>query len=228
VAVTNLGSNTVSVLVNQGHGSFAPQETFATGSAPPALAIGDLDGDGDPDLAVANAASHSVIVLANCARSGVPFCAGDGSGTPCPCGNSGQARHGCANSSSALGAKLAATGNARAAADTIVLEGSSMPPNTTALYLQGRAQANNGSGAVLGDGLRCLAGSTIRLAARNTTTAGTCGYGGPLGDTPVSVRGLVPASGGTREYQIFYRDAANFCTNATFNLSNGVQILWVP
>jgi hypothetical protein len=39
------------------------------------------------------------------------------------------------------------------------------------------------------------------------------------------VRGGV-AVPGTRYYQTWYRNAAAFCTVATFNLTNGVQIDW--
>jgi hypothetical protein len=42
------------------------------------------------------------------------------------------------------------------------------------------------------------------------------------------VRGLIPLAGGTREYQCWYRNAAAFCTASTFNLTNGLEILWQP
>ena len=66
--VANSGSNTVSVLLNTttlgaSTPSFASQETFATGSNPAAVAVGDLNGDGKPDLAVANSGSGTVSVL---------------------------------------------------------------------------------------------------------------------------------------------------------------------
>ena len=56
LAVTNLGDNTVSLLLNQGDGSgtFQSQLTFPVGSTPLGIAAGDLNGDGLPDLAVAN------------------------------------------------------------------------------------------------------------------------------------------------------------------------------
>jgi len=41
----------------------------------------------------------------------------------------------------------------------------------------------------------------------------------------VSVKGLITAPG-TRTYQVWYRNAAAFCTASTFNLSNGVSIVW--
>ena len=44
-------------------GSFLPQHTFAVGSGPDSIAVGDLNGDGKPDLAVANGASNSISIL---------------------------------------------------------------------------------------------------------------------------------------------------------------------
>jgi len=32
----------------------------------------------------------------------------------------------------------------------------------------------------------------------------------------------------TRIYQVWYRNAASFCTSATFNFSNGVAAFWAP
>ncbi len=65
LAVANISSNTVSVLLNQGSGTFAAQIQYATGATPWSVAIGDLDGDGDQDLAVANINSNTVSVLLN-------------------------------------------------------------------------------------------------------------------------------------------------------------------
>ncbi len=71
LAVTNSGSNTVSVLLNTSSsgsitlGSFALHVPFNTGSLPQKTAIGDIDGDGKPDLAVANFWSDNISVLRN-------------------------------------------------------------------------------------------------------------------------------------------------------------------
>src|SRR5262249_59064317 len=43
--------------------SFATQQTFATGSEPNSVAVGDVNGDGTPDLIVANEGSDTVSVL---------------------------------------------------------------------------------------------------------------------------------------------------------------------
>jgi FG-GAP-like repeat/IPT/TIG domain/FG-GAP repeat len=76
LAVANLSSNTVSVFRNTsnsgsiGNGSFAVKVDFATGTNPYSVAIGDLDGDGKPDLVVANASSNTVSVIRNTSVSG--------------------------------------------------------------------------------------------------------------------------------------------------------------
>ena len=57
LAVVNSSGPSVSVLTNRGDGSFRAARNFATGrqlDLPFGLAIGDLTGDGKPDLAVAN------------------------------------------------------------------------------------------------------------------------------------------------------------------------------
>jgi len=152
------------------------------------------------------------------------YCFGDGSGTACPCGNSGLSGNGCASSVAAGGANLAASGMSSLSNDTLVLTGTSMP-NSSALYFQGTAAQNGGLGIVFGDGLRCAGGTVVRLGTK-FNTAGASQY--PVGgDQSVSVRGLVVAPG-TRVYQVWYRNAAAFCTISTFNLSNGIQATWIP
>jgi hypothetical protein len=157
--------------------------------------------------------------------SGVGFCFGDGTGTACPCANNGAIGNGCANSVIATGANLSSSGNSSVSADTVVLTGTGMP-NSSALYFQGTAQASAGAGTVFGDGKRCAAGSVIRLGTKSNV-AGTSTYPA-VGDQPVSVKGLVPVAGATRDYQVWYRNAAAFCTVSTFNLSNGWEIVWLP
>ena len=52
LAVVNRDSGDVSILLNHGDGSFAPQRRFAVGDAPNSIAIADFNGDGVDDLAV--------------------------------------------------------------------------------------------------------------------------------------------------------------------------------
>jgi len=68
LVTANSNVNTVSVLRNMGsHGSadFAAKVDFATGTDPYSVAIGDIDGDGKPDLVTANIFSNTVSVLLN-------------------------------------------------------------------------------------------------------------------------------------------------------------------
>jgi hypothetical protein len=153
------------------------------------------------------------------------FCFGDGSGTACPCGNSGAAGRGCASSVNASGALLAASGAASLVNDTLVLAGSGMP-NSSALYFQGTSVQGGGAGVVFGDGLRCAGGTVIRLGTK-ANVAGASQYPA-AGDATVSVRGLVPGVGAVRHYQVWYRNAAAFCTSDTFNLTNGLSVTWQP
>ena len=65
LAVANHGSSTVSVLKNNGDGTFAAKVDYATGTNPQSVFAADLDGDTDFDLAVANFSSNTVSVLKN-------------------------------------------------------------------------------------------------------------------------------------------------------------------
>ncbi|MDZ4774279.1 MAG: hypothetical protein SGI72_14205 [Planctomycetota bacterium] len=153
------------------------------------------------------------------------FCAGDGGGTACPCGNASAsgADVGCLHSLG-TGGRLRAIGTASVSGDALVLQASSLP-NAPALYFQGTARANGGAGDVFGDGLRCVGGTIVRLGTQ-TAVAGVSGYPG-FGDLPISIRG-VNVAGAVRMYQAWYRDAAAFCTASTFNLTNGLELTWLP
>jgi fibronectin type 3 domain-containing protein len=76
LVVTNYSSNTVSIFRNSSTSgsitasSFAPKIDFTTGSEPISVAIGDVDGDGKPDLIVANFSGNTVSVLRNTSTSG--------------------------------------------------------------------------------------------------------------------------------------------------------------
>ena len=80
LAVANFGDSTVSVLLNTtapgaSTASFAPQRTFATGtdsnpSNPTWVSAADVNGDGRPDLIVANSSTNNVSVLLNATAPG--------------------------------------------------------------------------------------------------------------------------------------------------------------
>jgi len=73
--VANNGAGNVSVLLNTttpgaAAASFAAQQTFATGTNPIAISAADINGDGEPDLIVANNGSGNVSVLLNTTTPG--------------------------------------------------------------------------------------------------------------------------------------------------------------
>ncbi len=222
VVAASYGSTAV-VRLNLGNGALGPQTQFAAGGSAFCLDVADLDGDGRLDIAVPALNQHRVLPLLNCgAAAGTLFCSGDGMGTACPCGNNGLDGSGCANSQFAGGSSLAAIGTASIAADTLVLKATDTP-QTSVLFFQGTTQQSGGAGIVFGDGKRCAGGTLSRLGTK-TAVAASAQY--PEGGDPsVSVRGHVSVPG-TRAYQAWYRNAASFCTSATFNLTNGYEIAW--
>ena len=65
LAVANEGSDSVSVFLGAGNGTFLPPLNVATGNSPVALAAGALNGNGFNDLAVTNQSSGTVSVILN-------------------------------------------------------------------------------------------------------------------------------------------------------------------
>lgn len=153
------------------------------------------------------------------------FCySGDNQSAACPCGNAGNFGHGCANASNAQGALLGAVGVPSSVDDSLVLHSSGMPSNATCIFLQGTA---TNTGVVFGDGVRCTAGTLIRIAT-TTSVGGQASYPG-TGQLGIAIKGFVPPSGGMRAYQAWYRDNnLSFCTSSTFNISSGLIVNWAP
>jgi hypothetical protein len=65
LAVTNKSSFTISILRNNGDGTFAEKVDYTTEFGPGSLDAADLDGDGDIDLVTANQVNESVSVFTN-------------------------------------------------------------------------------------------------------------------------------------------------------------------
>lgn len=63
LAVVNNGSNTVSILLATGLGTFGASQNFAVGTFPVFVAAGDFNTDGNPDIAVTNANSNNISIL---------------------------------------------------------------------------------------------------------------------------------------------------------------------
>ncbi|CAF4662119.1 unnamed protein product [Rotaria socialis] len=69
IIVANYGSNNVGVLLNIGNGTFTAQTTYSTGSGsnPYYVAATDVNGDGKPDIIVANYGSNNEgVLIKNC------------------------------------------------------------------------------------------------------------------------------------------------------------------
>ena len=197
-----------------------------------AIAAGaaDCNANGIPDacdLSSGTSLDTNVNGLPDECETGVlAFCFGDGTGTACPCGNESSlgASLGCRNSLG-LGGGLTASGTPSLSSDTLTLTGFNLP-NSFALYFQGTTQESGGAGVVFGDGKRCAGGSVTRLVTVLNVVGGSS-VPSAMNPTPVSVQGNVFASG-IRTYQVWYRNSAPFCTSSTFNLTNGVQVVWAP
>ena len=63
LAVVNQGDNSVSLLLGNGDGTFAPKQDSPVGNSPSAIISNDFDGDGKRDLAVTNRAANTFSVL---------------------------------------------------------------------------------------------------------------------------------------------------------------------
>jgi hypothetical protein len=72
----------------------------------------------------------------------------------------------------------------------------------------------------------CLSGPLTRLAVRRVSGRADS-YPHP-GEGGIALVGSVPAAGGSRAYQVAYRDAPSWCTPATFTVSNSYVVGWRP
>jgi hypothetical protein len=152
---------------------------------------------------------------------GTSYCFGDGSGTPCPCGNPGSSTTGCANSTGS-GASIAGAGSPSTSSDDLALQAEGMLPNQPGLLFVGLNAVDGGFGTHFGDGLRCAGGAIIRLGVRMADGAGTAQWGPGL----AGAGGW--SSGDLRRFQLWYRDPGGSPCGNDFNLSNGVAILFEP
>jgi hypothetical protein len=63
--VAEIVGSSVVVLEGKGDGTFRGRLNFAAGTSPFVLTVGDVNGDGRPDLAVANRGGNDVSILLN-------------------------------------------------------------------------------------------------------------------------------------------------------------------
>jgi hypothetical protein len=194
--------------------SFIAHELLHYSSAGTLLGVVPLGGNGFPVF---------IRVVDGNLTGGVSFCAGDGSGTACPCNNDNDGSapgSGCANGVFASGAQLTGTGFASVSNDTLVLHTAYQQPNNSGLYFQGTTDLT--PGMIWGDGLRCTGGGIKRLQVRFADAAGSS-------STTISIANKGGASAGdARYYQCWYRNPLNSPCGFQFNTSNGYAITWLP
>lgn len=153
-------------------------------------------------------------------------CDGTGAGAVCPCGNAGLAGRGCNNSFNTGGGRITIDGVPSVTFDTAALRVTGLPPSAPCLFFQGTTTFES-LPATIDDGLICVTGSVIRLATRAASN-GHIDYPTTASDPLLHVRGQIPTTGATRLYQVWYRNAAAFCTPGTSNFTNAIQVRWEP
>ena len=205
------------------NGNLRPDTCDIQFGSPDCNSNGQLD---SCDLVVGSRDLNGDLVPDECQPVGVVVCAGDGTAANCPCGNFGGVGRGCGNAGNSGGAALTAIGSARVSHDTVMLLSNGTAPSAVGLFIQGTIAANGSLGVPFGDGLRCAAGSVLRLniAAASGGFAQFPTVNGP----ELSVVGQIPTAGATRVYQLWYRDSAPYCSASTFNLTNGLRVVWAP
>ncbi len=150
----------------------------------------------------------------------------------CPCGNAPSASgRGCDNSAATGGAYMTAAGAAYLSSDSLAFTTYAEKPTALSVLMQG--DALNTGGLVYGQGVRCVAGSLLRLYA-NSASAGSVTMPGPS-DAKISGRsaakGDVIQPGERRWYLVSYRDpiVLGGCPSSrTFNTTPTGEVIWMP
>ena len=152
----------------------------------------------------------------------------------CPCSNppSGPGR-GCDNAFGTGGAILSASGVAYLSTDSLVLTTSAQTPTGLTIVLQGDAVL--GSGALFGQGVRCVGGALTRLymklASGGSITAPDSSAGDPTISTRSASLGDPIQPGESRWYLVYYRDALPLggCpASSAFNSTQTGLVVWLP
>ena len=154
--------------------------------------------------------------------------------TACPCGNPpGTTGRGCNNSSNTGGAFLTASGVAYLSGDSLVFTTFSEKPTALSVVLQGNVLVS--SGAVYGQGVRCVGGTLKRLFTQNASVGSITAPNFGAGDPSVSARsaalGNLIQAGQSRWYLVYYRDpfVLGGCpASSTFNTTQTGHVRWMP
>ncbi|MAF64484.1 MAG: hypothetical protein CMJ84_02330 [Planctomycetes bacterium] len=185
----------------------------------------DVNNDGLGEFIVgahlAQNATGEATVFSSISLLGTAYCFGDGSASPCPCGNNAPTGVGCGNSTGG-GAGLVAGGSTSVSADNLGFDAAGLLPGQPALLFSGMNAVNNGQGVPFGDGLRCAGGTVKRLGVRVPDASGGANWGpglAPLGEW---------GPGDVRRFQAWYRDPGGSPCGSGFNLSSGYEVTFTP
>jgi hypothetical protein len=223
------GTAGVRVLTNNGSGAFVVSTEFQIGWSFGNMLLANVLGDSRPEvLARTSGSSGSGLTVAKSCQTtgGSRYCFGDGLGAAaCPCQNpSGELERGCANLLYLEGAQLSATGTSSVSSDTLVLKSTEMS-GAQSWYFQATGQ----DAIPFGRGILCVSGALLRVGQKSVVGGSSINPSGT--DLPLSIKGAIPPSGGTRYYQVSYRQANPVCTPAptsNTNRTNGLAIVWTP
>jgi hypothetical protein len=139
-----------------------------------------------------------------------------------PCGNDSPGT-GCLNSTG-VGGTLDGVGTTSVATDDLVVQAAQLPPYVASLLFAGPTATQT----AFGDGLRCIASPVVRIGVQNASAGGQVSWGPGLLATLCTVHGVCLSAGSTHDFQVWYRNAASYCTSATFNLTNGLSVTYTP
>src|SRR5262249_15447620 len=140
---------------------------------------------------------------------------------------------GCDNSAATGGATIQALGVPSLAADTLAFVASGEKPTALSLLLQGTSTST--SGAVYGQGVRCVAGTLKRLFDHNASAGILTLPDFAAGDPTISARSAAVGNpilaGQSRWYLVYYRDpnVLGGCpASSTFNSGPTMRADWGP
>jgi hypothetical protein len=159
---------------------------------------------------------------------------GVGGVIPCPCANAPvNSGRGCDNSASTGGANLSSGGLAHLSSDSLFFTTAGEKPTATSILMQGTSHLM--TGAVYGQGVRCVSGSLKRLFVKSAVGGSILAPNFGAGDPSVSARSAAKGDtilpGQSRWYLVYYRDPTVLggCpATSTFNATQTGQVSWSP
>jgi Tol biopolymer transport system component len=152
----------------------------------------------------------------------------------CPCSNPpGSSGQGCDNSSATGGATLSATGGTYVSSDSLEFHVDGATPSGLGILLQGTTTIP--TGAVYGQGVRCVGGTIKRLGTKHANggsmTIPDFEAGDPQVTAASAAKGDLIQPGDSRYYLVYYRDpnVLGGCpASSTFSCTQTGSVQWSP